>query len=227
LGYKRGGGEGGREGGKELDSLHADYIIFAAPPQVISSTVIFSPPLPADKSQAMRGCATWMGECGKVCFTYPTRFWTMNEKGPLSGTVFSSTGPCDQIWDNSCASSNTAALCGFVFDDAALDCLCDEDSVRSKILPQFVDIFGDQAAQPLAVYFKSWRDDSLTNAPADAKCGPAVSFGHPLLRQPAHGSRVLWAGTETAAGEQGHMNGAVLAGYRAADELLALLSAHK
>ncbi len=129
-----------------------------------------------------------------------------------------------QVWDSS--SSATAALAGFVFDDD-LALLASDAAARAALVPQLVALFGPRAAHPAAVTAKSWRHDPLTAAPAPAsarrRAAAARGFGDAAAREPHGGGRVLFAGTETAPGENGHMNGAVLAGQRAAAEALRAL----
>jgi monoamine oxidase len=199
-------------------SFDAHAVVIALPPKLIASAITFTPELRREQRDAMASTPTWMEDTGKAVFTYPARFWL--DDG-LSGTAFSDRGPMRQVWDSS--SSTTAALAGFVFDDD-LALLASEAAARAALLPQLVALFGPRAAHPTAVAVKSWRDDPLTAAPAGARRrAPAREFGDAVARQPHGGGRVLFAGTETAAGENGHMNGAVLAGQRAAAEALRAL----
>jgi monoamine oxidase len=117
------------------------------------------------------------------------------------------------------------ALCGFLFDED-LDILSNEQAIYDRITLQLTKIYGDEARTPLRIAFKSWRDDPMTNCKMesfDTDDDPnMISFGHPLTYQ-KHGFRVFFAGTETMPGESGHMNGAVLAGYRAAGQLYEII----
>jgi len=216
------------EGGTAL----FDVVVLALPPQVICKSIEINPPLSSDKVKAMMGCDAWMGESGKVCFVYSKRFWLEKQ---LSGCVFSQTGPLSQIWDSSTytAAATTPiagsfALCGFVSEEVmeTTDCLASEQIVREMLLPQLVLLFGEEAANPVAIYFKSWKDDPCTNGKGSEETGRShstVGFGHPLLHQQAGGGCLIFAGTETTPGENGHMNGAVLSGERAAREVLSFV----
>ena len=84
---------------------------------------------------------------------------------------------------------NTYALAGFVFNqDLAL--LKDEATIRRSILPQLVSVFGDDAANPIQIYFKSWAHDEFTHDIGDGLVDENprrnVPFGSPLARHP-HG----------------------------------------
>jgi monoamine oxidase len=200
-------------------SFDAHAVVIALPPKLTASTITFTPDLRSDKRDAMASTPTWMEDTGKAVFTYPARFWA--EDG-FSGTAFSDRGPMRQVWDSS--SSATAALAGFVFDDD-LPLLASAAAARAALLPQLVALFGPRAAHPTAVAVKSWRDDPLTGGGGGGGGARRRAFGDALARQPHGGGRVLFAGTETAADENGHMNGAVLAGQRAAAEALRALRA--
>ena len=105
----------------------------------------------------------------------------------------------------------------------------DEETIRQAILPQLVTAFGRPAANPIRIIFKSWSHDCFTHVPViDEKVGrladKKLPFGSLLVRQ-AHGERVVFAGTETVPNENGHMNGAVLSGHRAASEAFSILQA--
>ena len=74
------------------------------------------------------------------------------------------------------------------------------------------DVVGEKL---LGATSKSWAVDPLTYNPD----GAHREYGHPLLRQPLPWG-VHFAGTETEP-EHGHVEGAIAAGERAAQEVLA------
>ena len=119
------------------------------------------------------------------------------------------------------------ALAGFVFDNDLEALAGDVATARAALLPQLVALFGPAAAEPAHIEFKSWRHDPMTSSPPSggraARRAAAVPFGHPLVREPHGGGRVVFSGTETAPGENGHLNGAVIAGIRAASEAVRAL----
>jgi monoamine oxidase len=212
------GSQSGSDGTSPF-SERADAAVIAMPPKLAATAITFSPALRADKHAAMAATPTWMENTGKAVFVFPDKFWAA---AGLSGTAFSDRGPLRQVWDSS--SPGLHALAGFVFDDD-LEHLTSEPAARAALLPQLVALFGPRAAEPTRVEFKSWRHDPMTSAPGGRAGGraAAVPFGHPLVREAHGGGRVVFAGTETAPGENGHLNGAVIAGARAAGEVLRVL----
>jgi monoamine oxidase len=161
----------------------------------------------------------------QVAFIYDKPFW--KEKG-LSGTAFSRGGPMAQIWDASSeegTSRKRYALSSFVFDDDLKYLEGGDESeahIRdSPIMKELIEIFGKEAANPTRIVWKSWQIDPYTSVEAKqpnqlSSYQREVPFGHPLVPQSEKG--IIFSGTETALNENGHMNGAVLAGIRAADE---------
>jgi len=114
----------------QSEFIHADIIVFAMPPKICAE-IHFQPPLPLNKTKAMKNTPIWMSNTAKIIFIYKTPFWKDNG---YSGTAFSNCGPLAQIWDScgynpdsdSDTSTNTNtnhtnqpvyALASFIFDD--------------------------------------------------------------------------------------------------------------
>lgn len=194
---------------------HAHAVVLAVPPRLIAKTIGFLPQLPAEKLDAMERTPTWMEDTGKVGLIYSNPFW--RTKG-FSGTAFSQCGPLVQVWDNS--DEITFALCGFVMDDDSRN----EITLRRSILKQLQLLFGPEAATPLHVLLKLWSTDPFTAVAKNNSTrttSPMLPFGTSSVRS-LH-LNAIFAGTETAPNEHGHMNGAVIAGYRAASEVIQIL----
>ena len=123
------------------DTFFVKRIIVAAPPRAILEKISFKPSLSKKVRGVMSGTPTWMGNAGKVCFQYESRFWL---DGGLNGAFFSKTGPLKQGWDNSNPEEKAWFLCGFLFDDN-LAFLEDEASLlASPVLPQLERFYGPQ-----------------------------------------------------------------------------------
>jgi len=90
---------------------------------------------------------------------------------------------------------------------------------RVEVLAALVRYFGPMAGEPVEYLEKSWGDDPFCRG-VDGGYWPAgvwTGYGS-ALRAPI--GRLHWAGTETASIWNGKMEGALLAGQRAADEVL-------
>ncbi|MFI5776835.1 flavin monoamine oxidase family protein [Nocardia sp. NPDC051570] len=156
----------------------------------------------------------------KANIVYARPFWRANG---LSGCVLSEQGQFRNIWDNTPASGRPGVLAGFITGDAAaaLDDAGDAQ-LRRVIVDDLVRYFGEDAARPREVLFHRWRQEPWIQGCSGSLAHLGVT--HPrTIRRP--GRLVHWAGTETAECWQGHMDGAVSAGSRAAREIALVLGA--
>merc|ERR1711907_789095 len=65
------------ENGEVIQTL---YVVLAAPPRILSERISFHPPLPKEKSVAMRQSETWMAGVTKVALVYKgpqPEFWPL------------------------------------------------------------------------------------------------------------------------------------------------------
>ncbi len=203
--------------------------VLAVPPRA-AARIAFSPVLAPQRLAAMRSTPTWMGDAGKLVLRYERPFW--RERG-LSGSVLSQRGPLQQAWDSS--DRGGAALAAFVCGPhrALLDRLEQQARQgqmppRSPILDQLEQALGAQVRSFSSLHAKSWaaldatESDERDEDEVGSDSSPATEYGDPALVEP-HGA-VLFAGTETTPDESGHMEGAVLAGQRAARQAAATLA---
>lgn len=204
---------------KSVD-FEAEHVVLGVPPRVVGHSISFVPELPSQQQQILKTIPTWMAAHAKIVAVYDTPFWREQN---LSGDAMSQIGPCVEIHDASPRDGNRYALFGFI-GIAAADRAGNESQVKRLTIKQFTRLFGDAASQPLSVHYKDWAADSLTATPLDQT--PPAS-GRAMLPESEWDNRIVWAGTESA-GMSGHSNGylegAVEAGYRAADRVIRLLS---
>lgn len=188
----------------------AGAVIVALPPRLVLQALSFSPALPADLVRAMEGTPTWMGEALKCVAVYDEPFW--RESG-LSGTALSAVGPLSEVHDAT-ELEGPAALWGFVALDPDWRAMGPQDRVPA-VLAQLERLFGPQAGDPVQYLERDWSADPNTSED-EHRHGPVLAFGHPAFSISSWDGRLVWAGTETAAEGGGHMEGAVVAGRRAA-----------
>ena len=223
-----------KEGGA-CTEMKVDALVLALPCRLIASSINFTPKLPENRMLTMLATPIWMSDTGKVAFFYKDDWW---KKKGLSGTAFSDKGPLRQCWDNSgmvdtidhggkgtdLHKSKFHAIAGFVFGEKDLAYLDSIESVKkSPIIDQMAEIFGEEARNYTKIICKAWINDENTNTCDDdgIRKNYVIPFGHPLVSTKL-GERVIFAGTESVANENGHMEGAVIGGMRAAEELLNL-----
>jgi monoamine oxidase len=93
---------------------------------------------------------------------------------------------------------------------------------QTAVLQAFARIVGPQALTPIDYVEHDWTHERWSTGGLTAVAAPGVIYSYGAqIRRPV--ARVHWAGTETATYWTGYMDGAVRAGERAAQEVLALL----
>lgn len=196
------------------DALLARFAVVAVPPN-LATRIDFEPLLPASQAQLLERMP--MGVTVKVLCLYDRPFW--RERG-LSGEVVSDAEPFSVTFDNT-DHTGVAALVGFSVAQPGrnFSALKPEERKR-KALAQLSQLFGSEAASPTHYLEQDWsREVYSRGCPvASLPVGMAVGLGK-HLRQPV--GPLHWAGTETATEWTGYMEGAVDAGHRAADEVIA------
>ena len=200
----------------EAGVVRARYAILAlAPP--MAAGIRFLPSLPPAREALHLGMP--MGSVIKVVVIYDRPFW--REAG-LTGEVLSDAGPCRGLFDDGSGDGTHHALVGFIMADEARHFGDVAESTRkAAVVAQLVRLFGPAAARPDDYVEHDWRAD-----PWSAGCytglfppGLMTRVGD-ALRTPV--GRLHWAGTETAVRWAGYFDGAIEAGERAANEVIAL-----
>lgn len=204
------------DGKDGMQTLMADHVIAALPPRLLASTVTFTPAQEASTLLRWRDTPTWMAPHAKFVALYDRPFW--REAG-LSGTAQSMVGPMPEMHDATTA-SGLAALFGFVGVSADRRAALGETALTRACLEQIARLFGPNVPLPRATLLKDWAADPLTATAADG-----VATGHPVpgvvpwVAGPWR-ARLALAGSETSPREPGYLEGAVVAGARAAEETL-------
>lgn len=124
--------------------------IFALPP-TLAGRIDYAPKLPTPRDHYMQ--RTPQGQLMKVEATYPTPFWRENG---LSGSVVSDTGPAKICYDVTTADDAIGGLLAFVGGDAAREFADNPEELKKVVVAQFVDYFGEQAAEPEEVVVQDW-----------------------------------------------------------------------
>jgi monoamine oxidase len=198
-------------------AVQARRAILALSP-ALCGRIAYAPALPSDRDQLTQRMP--MGAVIKVHAVYDTPFW--REDG-LNGQVVAPGWLMESVFDNSPDDGAYGALVGFIAGD---DCRRSErgsdETRRAAVLAELVSAFGPQAAQPVEYVEQLWSAEPFTRGGPVAVSSPgALTALGPALRTPV--GPLHWAGTETATKWCGYLDGALSAGIRAADEVLAAL----
>lgn len=193
-------------------TLLARTAIMAVPPSLLCARVRFTPDIPSKQKKLMESTPCSMEGIGKVILTYKTPFWrkfNFVDCGfpPQHGIIY-------QLHDASQADDAVAALCCIIVPAPRSM----QARVKTLVLEQLVLLFGEEAAYPMAYYQLDWVDEQWTCHNADNP-DYGTPRGTPELFAPFQ--RVYFASSETALENAGSLEGAVIAGKRAAREVLA------
>ncbi|MFJ6699936.1 flavin monoamine oxidase family protein [Streptomyces sp. NPDC091272] len=193
-------------------TLHAEHVVLAVPPALALERIDFAGALPAELIRLARATPVWMGAAVKIVATYESAFW---RRLGLAGAAMSRTGPLQEIHDMAGPDGHPAALFGFAHARTL------RPGFEGAVPTLLAQLFGPGAATPRAVYVQDWSTEHWTAPSTVQRLADYSLFGHSLYRQPALEGRLHWASTETADEYAGHIEGALAAGERAAQAVLA------
>lgn len=192
--------------------------IVAIPP-TLAGAIRYSPALPPARAALTERMP--MGQVIKCIVAYERPFWRADG---LSGEALCDDGPVRLVYDDSPHAGERGALVAFILGAPAKEWGARTRAERARaVCDQLAQLFGAQAAQPLAYLEQNWPAE-----PWSKGCyvgilppGALTSYGA-ALREPA--GLIFWAGTETAQVWNGYMDGAIESGERAAREVLERLA---
>ena len=191
--------------------LNASRVILALPPRLAARSILFTPDLPYKLTQAMLRASTWMAGHAKFFALYDKAAW---RRMGLSGQGFSMCGPLAEIHDGSSESDRPYGLTGFVGIPALRR--KDRESMIQAILAQLTLLYGQEAGEPVSVYYQDWANEEFTATEYDQR----AAHNHPEFLPP-EGKTSFWdgmlhfAGTETADQFSGYLEGALSSAERA------------
>ncbi|MGG1397536.1 FAD-dependent oxidoreductase [Bacillus salipaludis] len=194
----------------------ADAVILALPPRLVAHHIEFSPSLPPNLITDIVQKPTWMAGQAKVVAVYDRPFW--RELG-LSGYVLSAVGPLEEIYDAS-PINGSGALFGFFGMPPEARKKMGQDKILKLVGDQLVKLFGSEAKNPKAIFYKDWSIDSETTVEEDySPLKNYQSYGQP----PVEGvweKKIMFAGTETNSQCSGHLEGALQSAEQAVIKII-------
>ncbi|SOC40519.1 flavin monoamine oxidase family protein [Ureibacillus acetophenoni] len=198
----------------------ASAVISALPPRLVARHIEFSPALPPNLITDIENKPTWMADQAKAVAVYNRPFW--REMG-LSGFVLSSVGPLQEIYDAS-PDNGSGALFGFFGMPAEVRKEMGEEKIIKMVNDQLVKLFGSEAKNPKAIFYKDWSSDSKTAVEKDySPIRNYQSYGQPQV-EGKWKNKVIFAGTETNSQYSGHLEGALRSAEQAVSKIINLKS---
>lgn len=184
-------------------------------PTPLAARLDYQPPLHADRDLLAQRSS--MGSVHKALAVYDEPWWRADG---LSGEVLSLTQPVSTAFDAT-KPDGPGVLATLTTGRRARALARLEPANRvAAVTSSLCAFFGDRAATPIRVVERSWVDEPWSRGGYAAVLPPgAITSFRDALSRPV--GRLHWAGTETATRWMGFMEGAVLAGERAAAEVIA------
>ncbi|WP_218159961.1 flavin monoamine oxidase family protein [Lentzea albida] len=196
--------------------VRARRAIVTVPPAALER-IAFDPVLPP----ARRGWAGYapMGRIAKVHAVYEEPFWRKKDRSG-SATLLS-RGPVGLVFDNSPEDGSHGVLVAFLHGDRVDGWATAPDSVRrTEVLAALNEVAGPRARMPVDYAEMAWSEDGWTIGGAACFVTPGGWTEHGELGWRAPTGVLHWAGTETSSVWNGFLEGAVVSGERAADEVV-------
>jgi monoamine oxidase len=187
-------------------------------PPALAGRIRFEPQLPKPRRDALASLP--LGSVIKIAAVYDHPFW--RDRG-LSGRAVTVNSPITTTFDNSPPDGSPGVLVAFAPGSHARKLAsCSAAERREAVLKTLKRLFGPEAARPEGYFERDWTADPWSRGcyfglPARGAITKLLpEFGTPT-------GSIHWAGSETAFGSFGGMNGALMSGERAAGEVLAQL----
>lgn len=193
----------------------ANHLIVAVP-ALLRPSLGFEPALPQEQLSHLAQMR--MGRLMKYEAIYDRPFW---RDAGLSGTAVLVDGLVNLIFDVSPDQGSEGALLAFI-GGAHLDQAQQLSplALREQVLQAFARCFGDAALTPLNCICQDWTRETYSLGGPTAISGVgALTHYRDALSRPV--GQIYWAGTELPGYWTGYLEGAVLSGERAAEQVLA------
>ena len=200
--------------GSGEQEFSAGKLIIAIPP-ALCARINFQPGLTTARRQLIQRFP--MGATIKCHALYKETFW---RKAGWSGEVVADGNPITVVFDNTSHNGQAALLAFIVGEPARQWSRRPEAERRTKVLDCLARWFGEEAKKPIDFVEKDWATEEWTGGcPIGVPTLGTLSSYGTALKEPE--GNIHWAGTETATEWMGFMEGAIQAGERAAQEVLA------
>ena len=198
-------------------TIKAKRAVIALPP-IMAGRIDYEPSLPQ-----MRNQLTDRVPAGQIirCYAiYDTPFW---RNDGFSGTGLDVDEAPQACIDTSPPNQSKGVLTAYVWGPLARHYATVSAEERKKaFLKGLTKRFGGKAAHPQYFAELDWSNEKWSRGAVFGHYGPGVLTGFgPAMRQPC--GRLHWAGTETAVQWSGNIEGAILSGERAAEEVTKLV----
>lgn len=198
----------------EQAEFYSKIVVSTLPPNLLISSIEIIPDLNNEIKEVALNTHTWMGESIKVSLSFEHPFWQDNNS---SGTIFSSVGPIQEMYDHSDFENKYFALKGFMNSSY----FSVDKEVRLKlILQQLHKYYGEKVNNFIAYDEMVWIKEPFTFGYHDSHILPHQNNGNPLFRKEHFDGKFFLAGSETSDQFPGYMEGAIRSAQFVSKQLL-------
>ncbi len=196
----------------------ATSVIVTVPIGVLKAqTIVFDPPLPARKLQAIKNVGAGVVE--KVILTFDTPFWRRSPDRPSSLFYVSDVLGEFPAFIDSTSSAGRPMLVAFVTGEQVQRCARDSQPLADRAQAVLRDIFPDTYQAPTATRVTDWGTDPFSLCSYSTPTVGVSAADYDQLAEPTAG-RVLFAGEATYRERSGFVEGAIGSGIREARRIL-------
>mmetsp|Transcript_9446 Transcript_9446/g.23608 ORF Transcript_9446/g.23608 Transcript_9446/m.23608 type:complete len:463 (-) Transcript_9446:62-1450(-) len=192
----------------------ASRVVVAVPP-VFASAIHFSPPLSGVRMQKLQRAPC--GSVIKMIWVFERAWWRAHG---FSGEVLTVTSPCMLYYDaTSPDGAHPALVCFIAGATAGMWSERGPEKIKEAVIAQLHELFGDIVERPKEVLMKDWLADPWSAGCYVGVMGPGTLSYYAEDLQKPHG-RVHFAGTDISKKWCGYIEGAVVTGEQAAEQVL-------
>jgi monoamine oxidase len=201
--------------GNEQQMVKAKHVVLALPPNLMAD-IRFEPGLPEALSYKMKNIQ--MGRVAKLFCVYEEPFWRAD--GFSGQVVADEHAPFQTAFDASPQDGSRGVLLAFSIGskmDAFFN--LDKSQRQAVVSKYFTRYFGPSAARPVLYEDHAWTDETWSRGCYAGVYAPGLWTSHGAADFSGL-ENMYWAGTESSDRWYGYIEGAVLAGYKAAEDIL-------
>ena len=197
-------------------TFEADYVVVAAPLQVLKSGAIqFNPPLPSVRTATLARMSN--GAVNKVVLQFPEAFWDLSLQ--YIGYTAAEKGKYNYFL-NFRKFSEHNVLMTFAFGEFAIEMEAHDDAqVTAEVMAALQAIYGAGIPQPTAILRSAWHSDPDIGGAYMSSVVGMDGSEYDIVGGEV-GGRLFFAGEHTSQRYRGTVHGAYLSGQAAAEAIM-------
>lgn len=202
----------------DQETYQGSHVIVTVPLGVLkSNTITFNPPLPEEKTQAIKNLG--FGNVEKVFLKFPTPFWRSSPQQSKHLFHISETVGDFPAFLDLTDKSGQPILAALLSGDQSRQLAADAEPLIERATEILQEMFPEDYQQPTAVHVTNWQKDRFAGGSYSTPVLSTSPENYEQLATPVAG-RVLFAGEATYREHGGFVEGAMGSGVREARRIL-------